>query len=63
MYHGVGEKRLLSREGGGGGGLFESRPFYGKTLALVKGQIGGFSYVNFTTVQTLRFLLLWGMSC
>ena len=26
-----------------GGGMFESRPLYGKTLALVKGQIGGFS--------------------
>ena len=39
MYYGVEEERLLRRELGGG--MFESRPLYGKTLALVKGPIGG----------------------
>ena len=37
---------VKKKKGGGGGvgwGLFESRPWYGKTLALVKGQIDGFS--------------------
>ena len=37
------EERPLRREGENG--LFESRPLYGKILALVKSQIGG---LNFT---------------
>ena len=37
MYHGVGEEMRR------GGELFESRLLYGKALALVKGQIAGFS--------------------
>ena len=31
------------RKRGGGGELLDSRSWYGKTLALVLGQIGGFS--------------------